>query len=92
MNVQAVTDPRQESNNVVFCLKEKAANSPDTPAMIMPSETITFGELWARVDRFGTGIERAGICPDGTALWPAAWRRVLRAVGNAGLRRRVDVY
>ncbi|HPQ39068.1 MAG TPA: AMP-binding protein [bacterium] len=63
MNVQAVTDPRQESNNVVFCLKEKAANSPDTPAMIMPSETITFGELWARVDRFGTGIERAGICP-----------------------------
>jgi len=58
-----IVNPNPESRNVAVYLKAMAEVSPDTKAIVLPGESVTFQELWNRVDRTGSAIRDAGIHP-----------------------------
>lgn len=49
------------SQNPAQVFRIHAANSPNKPAIMWRDETITFGELDARMDRMALGLEQRGI-------------------------------
>lgn len=53
--------------NVVFLLRAAAERAPERHALIMQNaggeQSITFANLWQRVDRCSAGLRRAGAVP-----------------------------
>ncbi len=51
----------QSDSNVVHLLRSAAGRHPNRLALVAPDNSITFGDLWQRVDRFGAGLLAAGL-------------------------------
>ena len=50
--------------NITTYLKANATEHPDRLALAMPNgESVTFAELWERVDRFSVGLKARGMSP-----------------------------
>jgi olefin beta-lactone synthetase len=62
---------REECSNVVAYLRDATERFPGRPALVLDgkhAESISFGELWERVDRFSAGLIRNGLHPGSRAI------------------------
>lgn len=56
------------NHNVLSVLRRVAARVPDRPALVMEEGSISFGELWRRIDRVSSGLRRLGLAPGDRAI------------------------
>lgn len=69
MSASAAPSPFPNAGaNVIGLLAEVAARRPDRPALVMETESITFGGLWQRVDRASVGFKKLGLAPGDRAI------------------------
>jgi olefin beta-lactone synthetase len=55
-------------HNVLSVLRDVAARVPERRALVMESGSVTFGELWRRIDRASSGLRRLGLAPGDRAI------------------------
>lgn len=55
-------------HNVLSVLRRVAARVPERPALVMEGESISFGDLWRRIDRASAGLRRMGLEPGDRAI------------------------
>ena len=55
-------------DNVLSVLRDIAGRSPDRPALILESGSITFGDLWDRICHASAGWRRQGMSPGDRAI------------------------
>jgi acyl-CoA synthetase (AMP-forming)/AMP-acid ligase II len=60
--------PAAGGANVIALLAEIAGRHPDRPALVMEQGSVSFGELWRRVDRASAGMRRLGLEPGDRAI------------------------
>ena len=55
-------------HNVLSVLRDVAARFPERRALVMESGSVTFGELWKRIDHASSGLRRLGLAPGDRAI------------------------
>jgi acyl-CoA synthetase (AMP-forming)/AMP-acid ligase II len=60
--------PASSDHNVLSVLRQVAVRVPDRPALAMEDGSVTFGELWGRIDRAAAGLRRLGLAPGDRAV------------------------